>query len=40
MKMTTVAAVNIGWNTILAVWFPNILFSFVAIFLFYKRIIS
>jgi lipopolysaccharide export system permease protein len=40
MKMTTVAAVNIGWNTILAVWFPNILFSIVAIFLFYKRIIS
>ena len=40
MKMTTVAAVNIGWNTILAVWFPNIFFSIVAIFLFYKRIIS
>ena len=40
MKMTTVAAVNIGWNTILAVWFPNILFSIVAIFLYYKRIIS
>ena len=40
MKMTTVAAVNIGWNTILAVWFPNIFFSTVAIFLFYKRIIS
>ena len=39
MKMTTVAAVNIGWNTILAVWFPNIFFSIVAIFLFYKRLI-
>ena len=40
MKMTTVAAVNIGWNTILAVWFPNIFFSVVAIFLFYRRLIS
>jgi lipopolysaccharide export system permease protein len=40
MKMTTVAAVNIGWNTILAVWFPNIIFSVLAVFLFYKRIIS
>ena len=40
MKMTTVAAVNIGWNTILAVWFPNIFFSIVAIFLFYRRLIS
>ena len=38
MKMTTVAAVNIGWNTLMAVWFPNMLFSLVAIFLYLKRL--
>jgi lipopolysaccharide export system permease protein len=40
MKMTTVAAINVGWNTLLAVWFPNILFSIVAVYLFYKRLQS
>ena len=38
MKMTTVAAVNVGWNTLLAVWFPNIFFSIIAIYLYYKRL--
>tara|TARA_B100001093_G_C26854615_1_gene1026811 strand:+ start:1845 stop:2936 length:1092 start_codon:yes stop_codon:yes gene_type:complete len=38
MKMTTVAAVNIGWNTLLAVWFPNILFSILAMLLYWKRL--
>ena len=40
MKMTTVAAVNIGLNTIFAVWFPNMFFSIIAMFLYYKRIAS
>ena len=40
MKMTTVAAVNVGWNTFLAVWFPNIFFSVIAIYLFFRRITS
>lgn len=30
MKMTTVAAINVGFPTLLAVWIPNILFSIVA----------
>ena len=38
MKMTTVAAINVGWNPLLAVWFPNIFFSIIAIFLYYKRL--
>ena len=38
MKMTTVASINIGLHPILAVWVPNLLFTFVAIYLFYKRI--
>ena len=38
MKMTTVAAVNIGWNTLLAVWFPNIFFAVVAMLLYLKRL--
>ena len=37
-KMTTVAAINVGWNSILAVWFPNIFFSVIAAFLYYKRL--
>ena len=38
MKMTTVATVNVGMNTLIAVWFPNIFFSFIAIFIYYKRL--
>ncbi len=38
MKMTTVAAMNIGLYPILAVWVPNILFAFIALYLFYNRI--
>ena len=38
MKMTSVAAVNIGWNTLLSVWFPNIIFSTFALILFYRRL--
>jgi lipopolysaccharide export system permease protein len=30
MKMTTVAAINVGFSSLLAVWIPNILFSIVA----------
>ena len=30
MKMTTVAAVNVGFSTLLSVWIPNIIFSIVA----------
>ena len=40
MKMTTVAAVNVGLNTMFAVWFPNLFFSSIALFLFYRRLIS
>ncbi|MDB4710458.1 LptF/LptG family permease [Flavobacteriales bacterium] len=38
MKMTTVAATNIGLYPILAVWVPNLLFSFVALYLYFKRV--
>lgn len=38
MKMTTVAATNVGLSPILAVWVPNVLFSIVALQLFYKRL--
>lgn len=38
MKMTTVAATNVGLSPILAVWVPNLLFSIVALQLFYKRL--
>ena len=38
MKMTTVAATNVGLSPIIAVWVPNILFSFVALQLFFKRV--
>lgn len=38
MKMTTVAATNIGLYPILAVWVPNLMFSLVALYLFFKRV--
>jgi lipopolysaccharide export system permease protein len=38
MKMTTVATVNIGMNTLLAVWFPNLFFSVVALYIYFKRL--
>lgn len=34
MKMMQVAATNVGFPAYLAVWFPNILFAFVAVFLY------
>jgi len=34
MKMMTVASLNVGFPVLLAVWVPNILFSFVAFFLY------
>lgn len=37
MKMTTVAATNVGLTPWIAVWVPNIIFSFVAFYLFVKR---
>ena len=36
MKMMTVSAVNLGVNVPLAVWIPNILFTLIALGLFYK----
>ncbi|MDA7804135.1 LptF/LptG family permease [Crocinitomix sp.] len=36
MQMTTVAALNVGFTPILAVWLPNIIFSFIAYFLYLK----
>lgn len=33
MQMTTVAAINVGFTPILAVWLPNIIFAFIALFL-------
>lgn len=36
MQMTTVAALNVGFTPALAVWLPNILFSFIAYFLYLK----
>jgi len=36
MKITTVAALNVGFTPILAVWLPNIIFSFIAYFLYLK----
>lgn len=35
MQMTTVAAINVGFTPIIAVWLPNIIFSIIA-FLLYK----
>lgn len=36
MQMTTVAALNIGFTPFLAVWLPNIIFSFIAYLLYIK----
>lgn len=36
MQMTTVAALNVGFTPALAVWLPNIIFSFIAYFLYLK----
>ena len=36
MQMTTVAALNVGFTPILAVWLPNIIFSIIAYFLYLK----
>ncbi len=36
MQMTTVAALNIGFTPVLAVWLPNILFSLIAYLLYLK----
>lgn len=36
MQMTTVAALNVGFTPVLAVWLPNIIFSFIAYFLYLK----
>jgi lipopolysaccharide export system permease protein len=36
MQMTTVAALNMGFTPFLAVWIPNIIFSFIAYFLYVK----
>lgn len=33
MQMTTVAAINVGFTPVLAVWLPNIIFAFIALFL-------
>jgi lipopolysaccharide export system permease protein len=38
MKMAAVASVNIGLAPVLAVWIPNLIFSLIAIYLYYKRI--
>jgi lipopolysaccharide export LptBFGC system permease protein LptF len=34
MKMMTVASLNVGLPVLLAVWIPNLMFSFVALFLY------
>ena len=36
MQITTVAALNMGFTPFLAVWTPNIIFSFIAYFLYLK----
>lgn len=33
MQITTVAAINVGFTPVLAVWLPNIIFSVIALFL-------
>lgn len=38
MKMTTVASTNVGLAPRIAVWVPNILFAFVAAYLYFKRV--
>jgi lipopolysaccharide export system permease protein len=34
MKITTVAALNVGFPPLLAVWIPNILFAIVGVYLY------
>jgi lipopolysaccharide export system permease protein len=34
MKVTTVAAINVGFPAMLAVWLPNFLFGFVGLYLY------
>jgi lipopolysaccharide export system permease protein len=36
MKVTTVAAMNLGFATYIAVWIPNFLFAILAYFLYKK----
>ena len=36
MKMSTVAATNVDFNPLLAVWTPNLIFSIIAIYLYIK----
>lgn len=36
MQITTVAALNVGFTPLLAVWLPNIIFSFIAYYLYVK----
>lgn len=36
MQMTTVAAIKVGFAPIIAVWLPNIIFGFIAVFLYVK----
>lgn len=36
MQMTTVAAINVGFTPLWAVWLPNIIFSFIAYYLYLK----
>lgn len=36
MQVTTVAAINVGFPTMLAVWTPNILFTFIGLYMYYK----
>ncbi|MBK6952210.1 MAG: LptF/LptG family permease [Crocinitomicaceae bacterium] len=33
MQMTTVAAINVGFTPVIAVWLPNIIFAIIALFL-------
>ena len=37
MKMTTVASTNVGLEPKIAVWVPNVLFAFMAIYLYWQR---
>ncbi len=38
MKMTTVAATNVGLSPMIAVWVPNVIFAFFAIILYVNRV--
>jgi lipopolysaccharide export system permease protein len=33
MQVTTVAAINVGFTPVIAVWLPNIIFAMIALFL-------